>query len=253
MTAPRRAAAASAVAAALALALSACGASSSDTAGTTPTGTHHGSSSSASDGTGHRTGHPGKHSGGQSAGPGTHASTPPSTGSTSGPSAGATTRPSNPTGPSHGSTGGVEVMPQSPGATSNGLPGLQHGHSHTTTAALISAPLPGPASAAGRLVSGYPARVLPGAPGSRILVSSVAPSGNRLQVSLTARTGMRSLRLQEFYRRHLAGLGLQVGSTPTVGGSTGLVFSRGDNRVTLTVIPGIVTRYSLFATFSVAR
>ena len=252
MTAPRRAAAATAVAAALALALSACGASSSDTAGTAPAGGHRGSSSSASAGTDHQTGH-GRHSGKHSSGPGTHASASPSTGSTTGPSAGGTARPSHPTGPSSGSTGGVEVIPQSPGASPSGLPGLHHGHSHTTTAALIGTPLPGPASAAGHLVRGYPVRVLPGAPGSRILASSVAPSGNRLQVSLTARTGLRSLRLQEFYTRHLVALGLQVGSTPTVGGSTGLVFSRGDNHVTLTVIPGIVTRYTLFATLSVAR
>lgn len=250
MTAPRGAAAASAVAAALALVLSACGASSSGTAGTAATGPQHGSTSSASGGTGHRTGHS-QHSGRHSAG--THTTGPASTASASpksgnsGPSTGTSTGTST----SSGSTDGVEVMPQSPGASPSGLPGLHHGPSHTTP--LIGTPLPGPANAVGHLVSGYPSRVLPGAPGSRILASSVAPSGNRLQVSLSARTGMRSLRLQEFYSRHLIGLGLQVGSTPTVGGSTGLAFSRGDNHVTLTIIPGIVTRYTIFATFSAAR
>jgi hypothetical protein len=92
--------------------------------------------------------------------------------------------------------------------------------------------------------------VLPRAPHSSVLVSSVAPSGNRLQVSLTGRTSLRPARLALFYRSRLARLGLRPESTPTVPGTTALGFGRGDSHVTLTVQPGRVTRYTLFATLS---
>jgi len=144
--------------------------------------------------------------------------------------------------------GGVEVLPATPGASSSGLPGLSH--RHASQAPLLSTPLPRLATGQGRLVDGYPTRVLPQAPHSLVLVSSVSPSGHRLQVSLTARGRVRPMPLERFYRLRLARLGFRAESVPAVAGTTAVGFARGDSHVTLTIRPGRVTHYSLFATLS---
>ncbi|WP_164477724.1 hypothetical protein [Nocardioides pantholopis] len=51
---------------------------------------------------------------------------------------------------------------------------------------LVALPLPGPRSAQGRLVAGFPGASLPLPPGSRVVRSSVAPQAPLLQVTLEA-------------------------------------------------------------------
>ena len=146
--------------------------------------------------------------------------------------------------------GGVKVRLGAPGASPSRLPGLARPHAHASQAPLLSTPLPVLATSKGRLATGYPTRVLPLAPHSQVMVSSVSPSGHRLQASLTARGRVRPMHLERFYRLRLAGLGFRAESTPTVAGTTAVAFGRGDNHVTLTIRPGRVTHYTLFATLS---
>jgi hypothetical protein len=160
--------------------------------------------------------------------------------------------------PSAGQTGGAmpssspgqEILPETPGSSPGGLPGLSPAPDPHIP--LVSMPLPRGATAHGRMVRGYPDRIVPAAPRSRIMVTSVASSGTHLQASLTADARLSTSRLELFYRVRLGRLGLREVSTPASPGTIALAFARGDNHVILTIRRGPVTRYSLFAAFVAA-
>jgi hypothetical protein len=235
----------------LAAALTGCGGSS---------GTDAGSASSApvaSATSSHSAGHTAGHTAGTStrSGRGHHgqaSSSSPSSGSTSGPQSRATSQPtlSAPTGhpsqPTSTQSGGIEIQTSAPTAGPTRLPGLPH--THDTRAPLVSSPLPRAATAHGRYARGYPTGALPKARHSRILLTSVSPSGDRLQVALTSRTSRRVAKVELFYRHKLSGLGFHEGDVSTANGSTTLTFARGDNHVVVTLTRGRVLHYSVFAT-----
>jgi hypothetical protein len=165
---------------------------------------------------------------------------------------------SSPPLPSAGQTGGAgpssspgqEILPETPGSSPGGLPGLSPAPDPHIP--LVSMPLPQSAIAHGRMVSGYPDRIVPAAPRSRIMVTSVASSGTHLQSSLTADTRLSTSRLELFYRVRLGRLGLREVSTPASPRTIALAFSRGDSHVVLTIRRGPVTGYSLFSGFVAA-
>ncbi|RDV43399.1 hypothetical protein DOE76_18070 [Leifsonia sp. ku-ls] len=138
----------------------------------------------------------------------------------------------------------TEVQPAAPAAT----PALPK------SAALpypIAAPLPKTASASGKLVDGYPAKVIPQVPGSKVGTSSVASEDTHLQVTLDASTDQKVNDIVAFYRSKLAAYGMYDAAAPAVAGATSVQFARDGNSVTLTVTPGDKgTSYVLFGAFT---
>jgi hypothetical protein len=163
-----------------------------------------------------------------------------------------TTRPSadgSPsTGTGDGGLGGVETLPETPGATPSGLPGV--GTKPTVT------PLPSwdglsskSVAARGRLVPGYPNALLPAAPRATVLTSSLSPSAGQVQLALVARRDQAPAAVLRFYRARLARAGFAEEAVPAVGGASAAAFTRDGNRVVVTVDPGRAQTYSVQATF----
>ncbi|GAA4753963.1 hypothetical protein GCM10023350_44100 [Nocardioides endophyticus] len=147
-----------------------------------------------------------------------------------------------------GGLGGVETLPETPGVTPSGLPGV-------TTKPTV-APLPSwdglstrAVAARGRLVPGYPSSLLPAAPRATILTSSLSPSTGQVQLALVARRDQAPAGVLRFYRARLARAGFAEQAVAAVGGASAAAFTRGDNRVVVTVDPGRAQTYSVQATF----
>jgi hypothetical protein len=99
---------------------------------------------------------------------------------------------------------------------------------------LVGTPLPPSASARGSIVKGFPA-VIPQAPNSMVVFSSIATQGTRMQVGLEATTTNSVADVLSFYRTAFEPLGLVAAAAPAAEGSTALTFVRGDNGITVTV------------------
>lgn len=147
-----------------------------------------------------------------------------------------------------GGLGGVETLPETPGATPSGLPGV--------TSKPTVAPLPSweglptrSVAARGRLVPGYPDALLPAAPRATIVTSSLSPSEGQVQLALVARRDQGPAAVLRFYRARLARAGFDEQAVAAVGGASAAAFTRGDNRVVVTVDPGRAQTYSVQATF----
>jgi len=149
---------------------------------------------------------------------------------------------------SSGGLGGVESLPETPGATPSGLPGV--------TTKPTTTPLPSwdclsseAVAARGRLVPGYPNTLLPAAPRATILTSSLSPSAGQVQLALVARRGQAPAAVLRFYRARLARAGFDEEVVAAVGGANAAAFTRDGNRVVVTVDPGRARTYSVQATF----
>lgn len=104
-----------------------------------------------------------------------------------------------------------------------------------STAPLVSAPLPRPASARGRLVAGFPAVLRP-TRGTAVESSSVSPSGDRLQAGLTGSSSRSPDAVLLGYRTRWTRRGLLEQAAPVAApGSWAAAFRRGRSVVTLTV------------------
>lgn len=118
---------------------------------------------------------------------------------------------------------------------------------------LLTGDVPADASARKKLVAGFP-DLIPIAEPSTLVTSSVTSSEGRVQATLEATTPQSPEQVTEYYRGIFAALSLQGVTTSAVAGSTGTIFSLGDDSVTLTVRPdGDGSRYSLFGAITVAR
>ncbi|WP_134742382.1 hypothetical protein [Nocardioides sp. 503] len=148
--------------------------------------------------------------------------------------------------------GGVRIAPERPGPESAyRLPGLR-------AAAPVSLPsrddLPAEAVfARGRLVDGYPARLLPGAPGGSVVTSSLAPSADRVHVALVGLRGRPPQRVLRFYRASMSRAGFREVSVRAASGSSAAAFARGRSRVLVTVDLSGTRAYSLFASLLIGR
>ncbi|GGE91670.1 hypothetical protein [Mycetocola zhadangensis] len=143
-----------------------------------------------------------------------------------------------------------EVMPAPDGKSPIGLP------PSPPLPNLVSTPLPPTASAAGGLVEGFPAAVIPLNPNTAVQSSSVASAENRLQVTLAASTPSATDAVLEFYRVSFAALHLVDSVAPAASGSTALLFTRGGpDTVLLTVTPDGSggTTYSVFGAFTATK
>jgi hypothetical protein len=179
-------------------------------------------------------------------------SRPGTTASSPGSSAGSSSAPDSGSGSDSGSAAstdaaGVERVPETPGTSSPGLPGLSPSASSSPKPDWGDLPTT-TTTARGRLADGYPATLLPATPRAAVLTSSVSPSGDRVQVALVARTTQKAGAVLRFYRLHLADAGFAEGDPATAGGAVAASFRRGHNRVVVTVDPGTARTYSVYAT-----
>ncbi len=123
-----------------------------------------------------------------------------------------------------------------------GLPGLRP----VPTGPLVSRPFPRTGAARGRLVAGYPTRVLPLVPGSDVVTSGMTSEGSRLQVTLTATTPRSVDRVLLHHRLRLTRLGFVEGDVVSPGEIT---FTRGPSSVAVSVSrDGTTTSYAVVAT-----
>lgn len=139
----------------------------------------------------------------------------------------------------------LEVPPGAAGQPAGSLPASRVLPEPRT---LLSLPLPDADAAEDRLVDAFPEELVPPVPGSRVISSSVASSGNILQAGLRAAADPAAV--LEFYDGHFAALGFQPGAPETAGGVTTAVFSYGNSSVTVTAggsVPGTGTEYFVFA------
>ncbi len=115
-------------------------------------------------------------------------------------------------------------------------------------APLVPTPLPGAASAVGRLAPGFP-RVLRPIRSTTVASSSISPSGRWLQVALVGTTRLRPEQVLVALRTRLASRGLtEQPAPPSAPDSASLAFRRGQSAVTVTVTTaGAGTSYSIAA------
>lgn len=149
-------------------------------------------------------------------------------------------------GSSDASGGGTQTEVTPPvNSTAPGLPESK------PPADLISSRLPKSASAAGKLVSGFPSQVMPTAPDSTVQSSSVTSEGTRLQATLSAHTTRSVEELFDFYRVTLAPFGLYDSPTAAPSGSTAISFTRDTGSIVLTATTdGKGTTYVAFGSFT---
>ncbi|MFZ3454197.1 hypothetical protein [Arthrobacter sp. 7Tela_A1] len=141
----------------------------------------------------------------------------------------------------------LEVPPASAGDGAGELPASRDLPEAMT---LINLPLPPADAAEGRLVGGFPEQLVPPAPATEVVSSSVAASGNTLQAGLRATGAAVPRDVLAFYSEHFRNLGFQPGAEETVGGTTSAVWSYGTSSVTLSIGPeagGTAMDYSIFA------
>lgn len=122
----------------------------------------------------------------------------------------------------------AEVLPPEPD-TSPALP------PSTPLPVLVTTPLPATASATGKIVHGFPSHLIPTAPQSTVVSSSVASEGSHLQAALTAKSTMSADDVVAYYRTAFAKYGLLDSAAPAGQDSSALNFTRGTSSVTLTV------------------
>ena len=118
---------------------------------------------------------------------------------------------------------------------------------------LVSAPLPPTASAAKKLVAGFPAAIAL-KPKSTIVNSSVSSSGGTMQATLSAKTEADGAEVIAYYEKLFAKIGLAGSPVPSTGGTESYSFARGNDSVTLTVTPSKSngSSYALFGVLNVS-
>jgi hypothetical protein len=154
------------------------------------------------------------------------------------------TAPASGSGTSSGGRSGGQARETAPDSTAPASP-----RPREHDALLASAP-DETTTATDELVSDYPDLLGP-APHSRVVSSSMSPSGSRVQVALVARhPGAREAVLR-YYRTNLARSGFAERRVEAAGGASAAAFERRDGTVVVTVQPGRSGTYSLYATLLV--
>jgi len=118
---------------------------------------------------------------------------------------------------------------------------------------LVTAPLPPTASAAKKLVAGFPAAIAL-KPKSTIVNSSVSSSGSIMQATLSAKTDASGDEVVTYYEKLFAKIGLAGSPVPSTGGTESYSFARGNDSITLTVTPSKSngSSYALFGVLNVS-
>ncbi|WP_139306447.1 hypothetical protein [Nocardioides exalbidus] len=230
--------------AATSLVLAGCGHDTTPADGSSPSAGA--STSPAGSGSGDGTTTPGTGSGtgsGQGSGQSTQSGSPSASPSASGSSGGSDGSSSGTTG--DGTGAGLEV----PEAAPETVDSLSELLGSMDSRPLVTAPLPRPASARGRLVGGFPTVLRPTS-ASRVVTSGISPSGDRLQVGLVASSRLSVTEVLLAYRTRLGKRGVvELADPPTTAGSVAGSFRRQGSRITITATSeGSRTTYSIHAT-----
>ena len=122
---------------------------------------------------------------------------------------------------------GREVLPPV-SATPSGLP------MPSPPAPLVSKPMPGAASAQGKIVDGFPADALRFPEGTVVVSTSVFPAEESLQVAADAIASLSQDSVAGHFQQVLGGLGFWSEPVPAPPGERALRFGRGADSVTLT-------------------
>ena len=121
----------------------------------------------------------------------------------------------------------------------------------TTIAPLVSRPLPKSASAEGKLVAGFPTSVISLPPKTKVVSSSIATEGDRMQATVVASTAATENTVHRYFDGIFTALGLQGSETSAAPGTRATTWSNGiDSIVVATSVDGEVTRFSVFALFT---
>lgn len=148
---------------------------------------------------------------------------------------------------------GSEVTKQPDGSAKNGLPGLSKS-ALTNNRSLVAKPLPKTASSRGKIVAGFPLKVVPLVSGSAVQTSGVSSTGSTLQVSVQAKNLRSPEKIFAFYRKALTAHGFTESAVPSAGGATGASFTHKDDNLVVTVTPrskGVT--YTVFGTLHAGK
>ena len=143
-------------------------------------------------------------------------------------------------------TTGSEVLPPTNEIDPNRIP------PRTPSTPLVVPPLPESASKVGGLVDGYPREIVGPSPDSSVLDSSIATEGDRMQVTLTARTDVTPEEVARHFEAFWAALGLH-GTSQGAGTTITLAYTGAYESMTLAFNTGTGTGtvymiYSVFRT-----
>ncbi|KQQ05812.1 hypothetical protein ASG06_04485 [Rathayibacter sp. Leaf185] len=138
----------------------------------------------------------------------------------------------------------AEADPSAPLEVSGPAPAETGLPSSAPRAALITLPLPAAASASRSVVAGYPSSVVAALPGSVVASSSVEPAGDVLRSGLTATVELTAEQITEQYRSSLAEQGFTSAAVDAPEGGSAMLFTAGDDTVSLSVSPTGTPRMS---------
>jgi hypothetical protein len=117
-------------------------------------------------------------------------------------------------------------------------------------APLVQLPLPKSGSAQGELVAGFPSDLLPIPADDAVASSSVSTEGKYMQAGVEVTSARSATDVVAYYQATYATLGLAVREIGAVSGSTAYAFARGENTITLTVVPATSgSTFTLFGAF----
>jgi hypothetical protein len=118
-------------------------------------------------------------------------------------------------------------------------------------AAVVNAPLPGAASAKGKVVEGFPSQVLPFPDRTVIVFTGVSPSGNILQATAEGIVELAVEKVTGHFQQVLQGAGFRSEEAAAEAGEQALRFTRGNDSVSVTLsMTGTgSTRFSLLGNF----
>ena len=148
---------------------------------------------------------------------------------------------------------GSEVTKQPEESAKDGLPGLGKLAS-SKNRSLVSKPLPKTASSRGKLVGGFPLKVVPLVSDSDVQTSGVSSTGTTLQVSVQATNSRSPEKILAFYRKSLTAQGFSESAVPSAGAATAASFTHNDDNLVVTVTPrskGVT--YTVFGTLHAGK
>ena len=148
---------------------------------------------------------------------------------------------------------GSEVTKQPEESAKDGLPGLGKPAS-AKNRSLVSKPLPKTASSRGKIVRGFPLKVVPLVADSDVQTSGVSSTGTTLQVSVQATNSRSAEKILAFYRKALTAQGFSESAVPSAGAATAAGFTHNDDNLVVTVTPrskGVT--YTVFGTLHAGK
>lgn len=148
--------------------------------------------------------------------------------------------------PTRAAGSGTEVLPPTATPTTP--------HLGVDPTPLFTEPLPKTASATGKLVAGFPTKVISVPSGTKIVSSSISTQGDRMQLSLVGTSPASVGDVQSYFQGTFSTLGLTAAVTPSAPGTVATTYSRGSDRITVTTAAGSDgTQLTVFGLFTAGK